>query len=64
MNSPPSPYLNVTRRAAPSADQEHLLVLDVHALHRADPAGKTNVSGSLNGSVVYQPRSASQITGG
>ena len=28
------------------------------------PAGKLKVSGSLNGGVVNQPRSASQITGG
>ena len=28
------------------------------------PSGKSNTSGSLNGAVVYQPRSASQITGG
>ena len=28
------------------------------------PSGKSNTSGSENGSVVYQPRSRSQITGG
>ena len=28
------------------------------------PAGKLKTSGSLNGAVVNQPRSASQITGG
>ena len=28
------------------------------------PAGNEKISGSLNGAVVYQPRSASQITGG
>jgi hypothetical protein len=28
------------------------------------PSGKTNVSGSENGSVVYQPRPRSQTTGG
>ena len=28
------------------------------------PSGKSNTSGSENGSVVYQPRSFSQITGG
>ena len=65
MNSSPSPYLNVTRSAVdPARHEQHLLVLDVHALDRADPSGKTNVSGSENGSVVYQPRSLSQITGG
>ncbi|MDH6469332.1 hypothetical protein M2303_002874 [Micromonospora sp. H404/HB375] len=39
-------------------------MLDVDALDRADPAGKSKTSGSLNGSVVNQPRPASQITGG
>ena len=28
------------------------------------PPGKSKTSGSLNGSVTYQPRPASQITGG
>jgi hypothetical protein len=28
------------------------------------PPGKSKISGSLSGSVVYQPRPASQITGG
>ena len=28
------------------------------------PSGKSNTSGSLNGGVVNQPRSRSQITGG
>ena len=28
------------------------------------PSGKSNTSGSLNGSVVYQPRSRSQTSGG
>ena len=28
------------------------------------PPGKSKVSGSLNGSVTYQPRPSSQITGG
>ena len=42
----------------------HLLVLDVHALHRPDGAGKSTISGSLNGSVTYHPRPASQMTGG
>ncbi len=28
------------------------------------PSGKVNVSGSLNGAVVNQPRSRSQMTGG
>ena len=28
------------------------------------PSGKSNVSGSLNGGVVNQPRSRSQMTGG
>ena len=37
MNSSPSPYLNVTRLQSITARHEqHLLVLDVHALDRAD----------------------------
>ena len=41
MNSSPRPYLNVTRRAVdPSRDQQHLLVLDVHALDGPMPSGK------------------------
>ena len=28
------------------------------------PSGNSNVSGSLNGGVVYQPRPSSQMTGG
>ena len=28
------------------------------------PSGKSNVSGSLKGGVVYQPRPSSQMTGG
>jgi hypothetical protein len=39
-------------------------VLDVHALERPDPSGKSKTSGSLKGSVVYQPRSRSQTSGG
>ena len=46
----------------PAGDEQHFLVLDVHALDRADVAGKSKVSGSENGAVVNQPRSASQIT--
>jgi hypothetical protein len=41
-----------------------LLVLDVHALHRLMPPGKSNTTGSLKCGVTYQPRSASQITHG
>ena len=41
MNSSPSPYLKVTRSACdPPGHEQHLLVLDVDALHRADPLGE------------------------
>ena len=37
MNSSPRPYLNVTRLAVdPARHEQHLLVLDVDALDRAD----------------------------
>ena len=54
MNSWPSPYsLNVTRSEVdPARDQHHLLVLDVHALDRADALGNSNTSGSEKGAVV------------
>ena len=41
MNSSPSPYLNVTRlQSIQRGHEQHLLVLDVHALDRADPLGE------------------------
>ena len=39
-------------------------MLDVHALDGPDALGKSKTSAPLNGSVVYQPLSFSQITGG
>ena len=65
MNSSPSPYLNVTRRAWTQRGMSSTSSCST-LTHSTGPipAGKTNVSGSLNGAVVNQPRSASQITGG
>src|ERR1022692_2845925 len=65
MNSAPRPYLKVTRlaltqRGISSTSSCSTLTHSTEPM----PAGKTKVSGSLNVSVVYQPRSASQITGG
>src|SRR5918995_3354609 len=65
MNSSPRPYLNVTRlqttqRGTSSTSSCSTLTHSTGPM----PSGKTNVSGSENGSVVYQPRSRSQITGG
>ena len=58
--------MKVTRsRLDPARDQQHLLVLDVHALDRADALrGSRTPPARENGAVVNQPRSASQITGG
>ena len=66
MNSSPRPYLNVARlHVDPARHQQHLLVLHVHALDRADALGKSKTSGSEKGS-VREPatRPASQTTGG
>ena len=65
MNSSPSPYLNVTRRASiqrgiSSTSSCSTLTHSTGPM----PPGKSNTSGSLNGSVVNQPRSVSQTTGG
>src|SRR5215813_3161029 len=65
LNSSPSPYLNVTRRAftqrgISSTSSCSTLTHSTGPI----PAGKVKTSGSLNGGVVYQPRSASQMTGG
>ena len=48
----------------PAGDEEHFFVLDIDALDGPIPAGNVNVSGSLNGSVVYQRRPRSQTIGG
>ena len=63
MNSSPSPYLNVTRlqstqRGMSSTSSCSTLTHSTGPM----PSGKSNTSGSENGSVVYQPRSRSQIT--
>src|SRR5690349_23358017 len=65
MNSAPSPYLNVTRlhstqRGTSTTSSCSTLTHSTGPM----PSGNSNTSGSLNGGVVYQPRSASQITGG
>ena len=62
MNSAPSPYLNVTRRAwtqrgISSTSSCSTLTHSTGPM----PAGKVKTSGSLNGGVVNQPRSFSQI---
>ena len=65
MNSAPSPYLNVTRRACTQRGISSTSSCSTFTHSTGPiPAGKVKVSGSLNGSVVYQPRSAAQITGG
>ena len=65
MNSSPRPYLKVTRfawtqRGISSTSSCSTFTHSTGPM----PAGKVNVSGSLNGGVVNQPRSFSQITGG
>ena len=65
MNSAPRPYLNVTRwacsqRGISSTSSCSTLTHSTGPM----PAGKSNTSGSLNGGVVNQPRSFSQMTGG
>ena len=65
MNSSPRPYLKVTRlhsiqRGISSTSSCSTLTHSTGPI----PSGKSNTSGSENGSVVYQPRSRSQITGG
>ena len=65
MNSSPSPYLNVTRlqsihRGTSSTSSCSTLTHSTGPI----PSGKSNTSGSEKGSVVYQPRAFSQITGG
>ena len=65
MNSPPSPYLKVTRRASSQRGMSSTSSCST-LTHSTGPmpSGKSKISGSLNGAVVYQPRSLSQITGG
>ncbi len=65
MNSSPRPYLKVarlalTQRGMSSTSSCSTLTHSTGPI----PSGKSNVSGSENGGVVYQPRPSSQITGG
>ena len=65
MNSAPSPYLKVTRRQSISRGTSTTSSCSTltHSIGPI-PSGNSNSSGSENGSVVYQPRSCSQISGG
>ena len=65
MNSSPRPYLKVTRRAFTQRGISSTSSCSTFTHSTGPmPSGKSNISGSLNGGVVYQPRSASQMTGG
>ena len=60
MNSSPSPYLNVTRST--SIQRGIRITSSCSTLTHWSgpmPSGNVNISGSLNGSVVNQPRSRS-----
>src|SRR5687768_6679806 len=65
MNSSPRPYLNVTRRALSQRGISSTSSCST-LTHSTGPmpSGKSKVSGSENGSVVNQPCSDSQMTGG
>ncbi len=65
MNSSPSPYLNVTRRQSIQRGTSTTSSCSTFT-HSSGPipSGKSKVSGSENGSVVNQPRSRSQTSGG
>ena len=65
MNSLPRPYLNVTRLASTQRGISRTSSCST-LTHSTGPmpSGKSKTSGSLNGAVVYQPRSRSQMTGG
>ncbi len=65
MNSSPRPYLNVARRAFTQRGMRRTSSCSTFTHSTGPiPPGKSKTSGSLNGAVVNQPRSASQITGG
>ena len=65
MNSSPSPYLKVTRLASTQRGTRSTSSCSTFTHSTGPiPSGKSNTSGSLNGSVVNQPRPSSQITGG
>src|SRR5207247_5545114 len=65
MNSSPSPYLKVTRRHSISRGTSTTSSCSTftHSIGPI-PSGKSNTSGSENGSVVYHPRPRSQTSGG
>ena len=65
MNSSPRPYLKVARFAATQRGMRRTSSCST-LTHSTGPipAGKSKVSGSLNGGVVNQPRPSSQMTGG
>ena len=65
MNSAPSPYLKVTRSASTQRGMSSTSSCST-LTHSTGPmpSGKSKTSGSLNGSVVNQPRPFSQTTGG
>ncbi len=65
MNSSPSPYLNVTRLH--STQRGMRTTSSCSTLTHSSgpiPSGKSNTSGSENGSSVNQPRSRSHTSGG
>ena len=65
MNSSPRPYLKVTRLAATQRGMSSTSSCSTFTHSTGPmPAGNVKVSGSLNGGVVNQPCSFSQITGG
>ena len=65
MNSSPSPYLNVTRRQSTQRGTSSTSSCSTWTHSTGPiPSGNVNTSGPANGSVVYQPRSRSQMTGG
>src|SRR4051812_50211228 len=65
MTCEPRPYLKVTRRASTQRGMRSTSSCST-LTHSTGPmpSGKSNTSGSLNGAVVYQPRSRSHTTGG
>src|SRR6185503_11188126 len=65
MNSSPRPYLNVTRPQSTQRGTRSTSSCSTFTHSTGPmPSGNSNTSGSENGSVVYQPRPRSQITGG
>ena len=65
MNSSPRPYLNVTRRALTQRGISRTSSCSTFTHSTGPmPSGKSNVSGSENGGVVYQSRPRSHTTGG